>query len=244
MFTFQVDNPLARVARPEFLGHHARGHAEMSSVVVRKHHPAERVGVVARSQGKTVLIEYSDLPDELAQARDAGGDLRFWAGSIAEHAIELTLAEQVTEDGATLPFRRAVKRVAHVDPEGRQITPDAPNGVKFESFIFDALPLARCVISVEVVREQEFSPIKNAEGEDSPATARRDLNREYGRWLEHAGVAVPRDADGDPTVDIEVDPRYALDAEELAERIPAGLRIDGPLVLNADSGNGGRTAPA
>ena len=244
MFTFQVDNPLARVARPEFLGHHAHGHAEMSSVVVHKHDPAERVGVVARSQGKTVLIEYSDLPDELAQARDAGGDLRFWAGSIAEHAIELTLAEQVTEDGATLPFRRAVKRVAHVDAEGRQITPDAPNGVKFESFIFDALPLARCVISVEVVREQEFSPIKNAEGEDSPATARRDLNREYGRWLEHAGVAVPRDADGDPTVDIEVDPRYALDAEELAERIPAGLRIDGPLVLNADSGNGGRTAPA
>lgn len=244
MFTFQVDNPLARVARPEFLGHHASGHAEMSSIVVRKRDPAERVGIVARSQGKTVLIEYSDVPDELAQARDASGELRFWAGSIAEHAIELTLADQVTGDGATLPFRRAVKRVAYVDEEGRLITPDVPNSVKFESFIFDALPLARCVISVEVVREQEFSPIKNADGQDSPATARRDLNREYARWLEYAGVAVPRDADGDPTVDIEVDPRYALDAEELAERIPPGLRIDGPLVLNAESRNGGRTAPA
>ena len=244
MFTFQVDNPLARVAPPEFLGHHVSGHAEMSSIVVRKRDPSERVGIVARSQGKTVLVEYSDLPDELAQARDANGDLRFWAGSIAEHAMELTLAEQVTGDGATLPFRRALKRVAYVDDEGRLITPDVPNSVKFESFIFDALPLARCVISVEVVREQEFSPIKNADGEDSPATARRDLNREYARWLEYAGVAVPRDADGDPTVDIEVDPRYALDAEELAERIPPGLRIDGPLVLNAESRNGGRTAPA
>ncbi len=244
MFTFQVDNPLARVARPEFLGHHASGHAEMSSIVVRKRDPAERVGIVARSQGKTVLVEYSDLPDELAQARDAGGDLRFWAGSIAEHAIELTLAERVTEDGANLPFRRALKRVPHIDGQGRQVTPEAPNAVKFESFIFDALPLAQCVMSVEVVRGEEFSPIKNADGEDSPSTARKDLNREYGRWLERAGVAVPRDTDGDPTVDIEVDPRYALDAEELAERIPSGLRVDGPLVLAADSGNGGRTAPA
>ena len=243
MFTFQVDNPLARVARPEFLGHHASGHAEMSSIVVRKRDPDERVGIVARSQGKTVLVEYSDLPDELAQARDAHGDLRFWAGSIAEHAIELTLAERVTEAGTTLPFRRAHKRVPYIDQQGQRVTPETANAVKFESFIFDALPLARCVISVEVVRGEEFSPIKNAEGDDSPATARRDLNREYARWLQAAGVDVPRGADGDPAVDIEVDPRYALDADELAERIPGDLRIDGPLLLDAEEGNGGRTAP-
>jgi UDP-N-acetylglucosamine/UDP-N-acetylgalactosamine diphosphorylase len=243
MFTFQVDNPLARVARPVFLGHHASGHAEMSSVVVRKRDPAERVGIVARSQGKTVLVEYSDLPDELAQARDASGELRYWAGSIAEHAIELSLAERVTEPGTILPFRKALKRVPHVDAEGRQVNPENPNGVKFESFIFDALPLARCVVSVEVVRGEEFSPIKNAEGDDSPATARRDLTREYGRWLEEAGVSVPRDAHGDPTVDIEIDPRYALDATELAERLPSDTRVDGPLVLDAERGNGGRTAP-
>ena len=243
MFTFQVDNPLARVARPEFLGHHASGHAEMSSIVVRKRDPDERVGIVARSQGKTVLVEYSDLPDELAQARDAHGDLRFWAGSIAEHAIELTLAERVTEAGTTLPFRRAHKRVPYIDQQGQRVTPETANAVKFESFIFDALPLARCVISVEVVRGEEFSPIKNAEGDDSPATARRDLNREYARWLQAAGVDVPRGADGDPAVDIEVDPRYALDADELAERIPGDFRIDGPLLLDAEEGNGGRTAP-
>jgi UDP-N-acetylglucosamine/UDP-N-acetylgalactosamine diphosphorylase len=243
MFTFQVDNPLARVARPEFLGHHASGHAEMSSVVVRKRDPSEPVGIVARSQGKTVLVEYSDLPDEFAHARDKSGDLRFWAGSIAEHAIELSLAERVTDDGARLPFRKAIKRVPFVDDQGNLINPDTRNGVKFESFIFDALPLARCVVSVEVVRDEEFSPIKNAEGDDSPATARRDLNREYGRWLEAAGVAVPRDADSDPTVDIEIDPRYALDADQLAERIPPGFRLDSSVFLEAERGNGGRTAP-
>ena len=243
MFTFQVDNPLARVARPQFLGHHTTGYSEMSNIVVRKRDPSERVGIVARSHGMTVLVEYSDLPDEFAQARDAKGDLRFWAGSIAEHAIEVALAERVTEAGATLPFRKALKRVPYVDDRGALITPDTPNAVKFESFIFDALPLAHCVMSVEVARGEEFSPIKNADGEDSPATARRDLNREYGRWLELAGVAVPRDADGDPTIDIEVDPRYALDAEELGLRIPTGFRVDGPIVLEADRGNGGRTAP-
>ena len=243
MFTFQVDNPLARVARPEFIGHHATGYSEMSNIVVRKRDPAERVGVVARSQGKTVLIEYSDLPDEFAQARDASGDLRFWAGSIAEHAIEVRLAERVTEAGATLPFRKALKRVPYIDDRGQLVTPDEPNAVKFESFIFDALPLANCVMSVEVVRNEEFSPIKNADGEDSPATARRDLNREYARWFELAGIAVPRDADGDPDVDIEVDPRYALDADELGLRIPPDFRIDGPIVLAADRGDGGRTAP-
>lgn len=243
MFTFQVDNPLARVARPEFLGHHATGHAEMSNIVVRKRDPAERVGIVARSQRQTVLVEYSDLPDALAAAREADGSLRFWAGSIAEHAIELTLAERVTDDGGGLPFRRAFKRVPYVDDDGRLVSPETPNAVKFESFIFDALPLARCVVSVEVERGEEFSPIKNSTGEDSPETARRDLNREYARWLEQAGVTVPRAADGDPAVDIEVDPRYALDAAELIERIPAGFRVDGPVVLDAALGNGGRTAP-
>ncbi len=243
MFTFQVDNPLARVARPEFLGHHAAGYSEMSNIIVRKRDPAERVGIVARSKGKTVLVEYSDLPDSLAQARDGNGDLRFWAGSIAEHAIELTLAESVTADGATLPFRKALKKVPYVNDRGEAVAPDAPNAVKFESFIFDALPLARCVVSVEVVRGEEFSPIKNAEGEDSPDTARRDLNREYARWLELAGIPVPRDADGDPAVDIEVDPRYALDAEELGRRVPPDVRVDAPIVLEAERGNGGRTAP-
>lgn len=231
MFTFQVDNPLARVARPEFLGHHANGHAEMSSIVVRKRGPEEKVGVVARSQGKTVLVEYSDLPDELANVRTADGGLRFWAGSIAEHAIELDLAERVTEDGAGLPFRRALKRVPYIDAEGTPVTPTDRNGVKFESFIFDALPLARCVISVEVVRGEEFAPIKNAEGDDSPASVLIELNREYARWLEAAGVEVPRDANGDPTVAIDIDPRYALDAEMLAERLPANFKITGDVCL-------------
>ena len=243
MFTFQVDNPMVRIARAEFLGHHTSCGSEMSNVVVRKKHPAERMGVVARSHGRTILVEYSDLPEELANARQPNGELVFFAGSIAVHAIELTLAERVTEEGTRLPYHRAIKHVPYVDEDGQLIQPDAPNAVKFEAFIFDALPLANRVLSVETLRSDDFSPIKNATGDDSPESARRDLNRMYARWLECAGAFVPRDADGDPTVDIEIDPRYALDAAELAERLPTGFQVAEAVLLEADRGNGGRTAP-
>ncbi len=234
-FTFQVDNPLTRVARPEFLGAHRLADAEMSNVVVRKRSPEERMGVVATRGGRTTLVEYSDLPDALAQARDEKGELVFWAGSIAVHAIEVDLAERITA-GVGLPFHAAIKPVPYLDASGTLVTPDEPNAVKFESFIFDALPLADRVCSLEAAREDEFSPIKNAHGADSPATARHDLNRVYARWLDAAGVAVPRDSRGDPAVDIEIDPRYAMSAGELIERIPPGFRVTGPTVFEAPTG--------
>jgi UDP-N-acetylglucosamine/UDP-N-acetylgalactosamine diphosphorylase len=235
-FTFQVDNPLTRVARPELLGAHALADAEMSNVVVRKLSPEERMGVVATRSGRTALVEYSDLPDSLAHARDAAGELVFWAGSIAVHAIEVDLADRITAGGAGLPFHAAIKPVPHIDATGMTVTPEEPNAVKFESFIFDALPLAERVCSLEAARGDEFSPIKNAGGADSPATARRDLNRVYTRWLEAAGVVVPRDRQGEPAVDIEIDPRYATSARELIERIPPDFRVTGPTVLEAPVG--------
>jgi UDP-N-acetylglucosamine/UDP-N-acetylgalactosamine diphosphorylase len=235
-FTFQVDNPLTRVARPEFLGAHVLAAAEMSNVVVRKLSAEERMGVVARQDGRTTLVEYSDLPDDLARACDPHGELVFWAGSIAVHAVDVALAERITAGGGGLPFHAAIKPVAHVDPTGTLVSPDAPNAVKFESFIFDALPLATRVCSLEAAREDEFSPIKNADGADSPATARRDLNRAYARWLEAAGVDVPRDETGEPAVDIEIDPRYATNARELKRRITSGFRVTGPTVLEPPAG--------
>jgi UDP-N-acetylglucosamine/UDP-N-acetylgalactosamine diphosphorylase len=136
--------------------------------------------------------------------------------------------ERLTEGGLALPYHRAIKRVPHIgDPD-----PDGPNAVKFETFLFDALPFAERSVTIEAAREDEFSPIKNAEGPDSPETARADLNRLYARWIEAAGGSVARDADGEP-VDLEIDPRYALDAAELAERMPDGLVITEPTALPA-----------
>ena len=192
IFTFQVDNPMARVCNPELLGHHALAEADMASVVVRKVGPEEKMGVIARVDGRTGVVEYSDLPDALAAERDPEGELVYWAGSIAVHCIQVAFARRLTEGGLRLPFHRALKKVPYVDDAGRRVEPDEPNAVKFETFLFDALPSRRRTVTVEAAREEEFSPIKNAEGADSPATARRDLNRLYARWLEAAGVAVPR----------------------------------------------------
>jgi UDP-N-acetylglucosamine/UDP-N-acetylgalactosamine diphosphorylase len=234
IYTFQVDNPLVRVARPELIGHHLLGGAQMSSVVVAKTGPSERMGVVATVDGRTAVVEYSDLPDELAEAREPDGGLRYWAGSIAVHCIDLAFAERLTGGGLALPFHRAVKKVRHVDDSGSVVDPAEPNAVKFETFIFDALPLAERTVTVEAERGEEFSPIKNAEGADSPASAARDVVARAARWLAAAGVAVPRDPDGAPLHPVEIDPRLALDPGELAERVPPDLVIGGPTILGPE----------
>lgn len=231
IFTFQVDNPLARVCRPEVLGHHVLAGADMASVVVRKVSPQEKMGVVARVDGRTAVVEYSDLPDALAQERDAEGELVYWAGSIAVHCIEVDFARRLTEGGLRLPHHHAVKRVPYVDADGDHVEPEEPNAVKFETFLFDALPSAKRTVTVEAAREDEFSPIKNAEGADSPATARRDLNRLYARWLEAAGIPVPCGTDGEP-VDLEIDPRVALEGSDLPANLPPGFAVEGPTVIS------------
>lgn len=228
LITFQVDNPLLRLADPVYVGHHSQSGSEMSSLVVRKSGPAERMGVLAKRDGATQLVEYSDLPDELAELRDSGGDLVFWAGNIAVHCLEVSFIDRLTSGGLELPYHQAVKKVPYLDEAGARVDPDEPNAVKFEAFIFDALPMAERTMTLEVAREEQFSPIKNAEGDDSPATCRRDLTRLAARWLERAGTAVPRGADGEPAFPIEIDPRRALDAGDLKD---APASVTGPLVL-------------
>lgn len=233
MFTFQVDNPLVRVCRPEFLGYHAQAKADMSNTAVRKIAPEEKMGIVARIDGDIGVVEYSDLPDELAELRDSDGELTYWAGSIAVHCVEVAFARSLTDGGLKLPYHRALKKVPRVDATGKVVAPEEPNAIKFETFLFDALPTAGASITIEAARGDEFAPIKNAEGADSADSARALLNDLYARWFEHAGVRVPRDADGAPP-DLEIDPRFALDADELAAKLPPGFTVDGPLALGVD----------
>jgi UDP-N-acetylglucosamine/UDP-N-acetylgalactosamine diphosphorylase len=213
---WQVDNPLVPPADPVFLGYHVERGSEMSSKMARKRHPGERIGVFCTCGGALHVIEYSDLPDHLAEARDEDGNLRYEAGSIAIHAIARTFVERLAA-GRTfgLPFHRAEKKIAYCDENGNTVTPDEPNGVKFEMFVFDALPMAKNPIVLEIDRSREFSPVKNAEGEDSPATARRDMVRLAARMLDDAGIDVPRDDGGEPTVQVEISPLAARTVEEL-----------------------------
>ncbi len=233
IFSFQVDNPKVRMCRPEFLGYHSLAGAEMSNTAVRKESPGEKMGLVAKIDGTTGMVEYSDLPDELAEMCNDDGSLTYWAGSIAVHCIDVAFALRLTEGRLQLPFHRAHKKITHLNAAGDVVTPDEPNAIKFEAFLFDALPMASASITMEAARDDEFCPIKNAEGSNSPESARVLMNDLYRRWFEAAGVPVPSDGDGAP-VDLEIDPRFALDADELAAKLPEGFALDGPTALGPD----------
>ncbi len=234
IFYFQVDNPMVRIADPAFLGLHRQAEAEMSFKVIEKLTPEEKLGVVVEVDGRAEVIEYSDLPAELAELRDTEGNLELWAGSIAIHAFERTFVERLVEGDARLPFHRAIKKVAFVDESGRTVKPDAPNAVKFERFIFDALPLAGRHALVETDRAVEFEPLKNATGPDSPATVRQRMSDQFADWLEAAGARVDRRGDGTVPFGIEISPLYALDASELKAKLAPGLVVAGPLALTPD----------
>ena len=229
LFYFQVDNPLVEIADPVFVGQHLRRRADMSLKVCAKRDPQEGLGVVVVRDGRQAVVEYTELTDEQKQARTADGHLRFRFGSVAIHIFALAFLEQ--EAAAGLPLHQAHKKVSYCDDQGRPVKPEKPNAVKFEKFIFDALPDARQALVLEFAREDEFAPVKNAEGQDSPQTARAAMVAKFARWLEACGVAVPRDAQGLVSVRIEIDPPYASSAETLRERLPPGFTVKGDVVL-------------
>jgi UDP-N-acetylglucosamine/UDP-N-acetylgalactosamine diphosphorylase len=231
LFYFQVDNPMVKIADPAFVGLHRQNDAEMSFKVIEKVAPDEKLGVIVQVDGKPQVIEYSDLPDELAELREPDGSLQLWAGSIAVHALERSFVERLVEGDVRLPFHRAIKKVTFVEETGEILKPDAPNAVKFERFIFDALPLASRFALVETDRAVEFEPLKNATGPDSPATVRQRMSDQFADWLEAAGATVERRNDGSVPFGIEISPLYALDAAELKSKLPPGLVVEGPLHL-------------
>jgi UDP-N-acetylglucosamine/UDP-N-acetylgalactosamine diphosphorylase len=231
LFYFQVDNPLVQVCDPAFLGLHRQAEAEISFKVIEKVRPDEKLGVVVLVDGRPQVIEYSDLPAELAERRAPDGSLELWAGSIAVHIFERQFVERLAVGGIRLPFHRAVKKVPYVDDSGAPVEPEAPNAVKFETFIFDALPLAERWELVETDRAVEFEPLKNATGPDSPASVRQRMSDLFAGWLEGAGAQVPRRPDGSVPFGIEISPLFALDAAELKAKLPPGLAVDGPLYL-------------
>ncbi|HOB75694.1 MAG TPA: UDPGP type 1 family protein [Phycisphaerae bacterium] len=216
---WQVDNPLVKAIDPLFIGLHDLTGSQMSSKTIPKVDDLERVGNFVVGDGRTMVIEYSDLPDELAHARNEAGTRKFDAGSIGIHVLSRSFVEELTADASHfgLPWHRAIKKVPYVDASGRRVEPTSPNAVKLEAFIFDAIPLARNPLVLQTSRAEEFSPVKNATGVDSAETSRRDMNRRAAAWLDGAGYDVPRKADGEPDGLFEISSLLALDAGHLRE---------------------------
>lgn len=225
----QVDNPLVTAVDARFLAHHLRKEAEFSCKVVPKREPEEGLGLVVLKGGKASVIEYVDVPEEIATARFLSGELRFPYGSIAIHIINVEFAERVVKQQG-LPWHIARKQYRVLDEQGHKVL-SAPEGChKFERLIFDALALADGCAFVEVRRETEFGPVKNAEGVDSPDSARRLMQQRWLEWLRQAGASFPMPRDYSSPV-IEISPLYAADPDELKGRIQPGWQPSFPLLL-------------
>jgi len=227
----QVDNVLAHSIDPVFIGYHVSAGAEMSLKVLEKRDAEEKLGVVGRVDSRMRVIEYSDLDDELKYARNEDGSLRYSLGSIAIHMFSVDFIERLTSGGFQMPYHAAEKSCKYIDDDGNLMEPEHKNCIKFEMFVFDVLPEARAAVVMQTDREEEFAPLKNEKGSDSPPTAVGALINRNGRWLRQAGVDIPVDADGNVEGKIEISPLYALDAEQLAAKVDRHLKFTGELLL-------------
>jgi len=217
---FQVDNWAVKVADPYFVGHHVLRNADMSSKNHLKADPREAVGVHCLCNGDYRVIEYTELdiyPQLLAT--DAAGHIVHSAGNPAIHILSVDFIEYVYEHYDQFPWHRARKRIACVDDQGHTIEPDEPNGYKFETFVFDALRFIRHQpVAVAIDRAGEYTPIKQFEGANSVVAAWQRMAEYWADWLTAAGAEIPRNADGQVAVEIEISPEFALTKAEFLSK--------------------------
>jgi UDP-N-acetylglucosamine/UDP-N-acetylgalactosamine diphosphorylase len=222
-FYCQVDNPLAPCCDPELIGLHLLTNSEMTTLAVAKTDPTERLGNLVAVDRRVQMVEYSELPDEIAHTKNPDSSLRLWAGNTGIHVFDLRFIRRAAADPDLLAYHRAEKETPCLDGAGRLVKPAGPNSIKFERFIFDLLPAARVATVVEGRREQVYSPVKNGFGtKDTLESAQAAMSALHRGWLAGAGAAVRGDHP------VEINPLFALDVEELISRLPAGLTIDGP----------------
>ena len=203
---FQVDNPLVHLDDALFLGAHLQKASEFSTKVVAKVHPEERVGLFVQVEDRLRLVEYSEFPQALQAARDKDGLLKYRWGNTAIHLLSTEFVRVCAN--RELPYHVCRKKIKAWDPVSKTV--QTTEGLKLEHFIFDALPQAKNPLLWEVAREEEFSPIKNATGSDTPETCRHDQIRRWLRWLEAADPAwleAQLKENSEPTV--EISPLFA-----------------------------------
>ncbi|CAD5225846.1 unnamed protein product [Bursaphelenchus xylophilus] len=191
-----VDNILCRVGDPIFLSKFIEKEADCAAKVVEKKVPSEKVGVICLENGKPTVVEYTELPKELAAERTDDGKLKYRAGSIANHLFSLDFLKEACQ--LHLPYHIARKKIPFYDPVMDMVfhkTINRENGVKLERFIFDVFPASKNFLVFQVERSDEFSPLKNPDsaGVDCPSTCRRDLSNLHAKWLQQAGIILEKE---------------------------------------------------
>lgn len=170
---FAVDNVLQKIADPRFIGATIAANSLSGAKVVRKANPNERVGVLCLEDGKPSIVEYYEMTDDMINDRNDKGELSYAYGVILNYLFRLDKLEEILN--INLPIHVVDKKIPHLTIDGQYIEPNEPNGYKFEELVLDMIHLFDNCLPFEVIRENEFAPIKNATGVDSISTARQLL---------------------------------------------------------------------
>lgn len=170
-FVGPVDNVLVKMVDPVLLGIMIDQNVPAGGKSTVKANPAEKVGVFCKRNGKPGVVEYTEISKEMAERIDEKGELVFGESHINCNMFSVKAIEEVANKN--LPYHIAHKKASYIDGNGNLVVPEKPNAYKFESFIFDAFDMLDDMAILRVKREEEFAPVKNAEGTDSPETARK-----------------------------------------------------------------------
>ena len=204
-----VDNCLVKVADPTFIGFAAGKDVDVATKVVRKRDAKESVGLILLKNGKPDVVEYSEIDSATAEAKDSKqpGVLKFRAANIVNHYYSFRFLETIEDWMTKLPHHVARKKIPYVDTQsGETVKPDKPNGIKLEQFVFDVFPMLSLdkFACMEVKREEEFSPLKNAKGtgEDDPDTSKKDILQQGARWIQAAGGVVTSESEDSAGVEV------------------------------------------
>ncbi|KAF4125130.1 UDP-N-acetylglucosamine/UDP-N-acetylgalactosamine diphosphorylase [Geosmithia morbida] len=228
-----VDNCLVKVADPVFIGFSAAKQVDIATKVVRKRSANESVGLILSRNGKPDVVEYSEIDADTAEARDPKQPdvLKFRAANIVNHYYSFAFLESIPRWAASLPHHIARKKIPSVDlSTGETVKPEKPNGIKLEQFVFDVFPMLSLdkFACLEVRREDEFSPLKNARGtgEDDPDTSKADITAQGERWAKAAGATVINDGG------VEVSPLISYGGEGMENL--KGTTIEAPALLELE----------
>lgn len=166
-----VDNVLAKIVDPILIGLTIDQKVLASGTSIVKRDPTERVGVYCKRDGKPGVVEYTEITKEMSEARDENGELFYGEANMLCNLFSIKVLDEIANN--KLAYHIAFKKAKYIDSKGNLIVPEKPNAYKFETFLFDAFGILDDMAILRVKREEEFAPVKNAEGADSPETARK-----------------------------------------------------------------------
>ena len=177
IFIGGVDNCLAKMVDPVLMGLAIEKHVTAAGKSVVKANPQEKVGVFCKKNGKPSVVEYTEIPKEMSEATDKNGELIYGESHILCNLFNIDAVERMGKK--PLPYHTAYKKATYINDQGEKVVPDGPNAYKFEAFLFDAFGELDDMVILRVKREEEFAPVKNATGTDSPETARELYKKFY-----------------------------------------------------------------